>query len=98
MKARLPDSLLKRGRNEHPLQSTREASAIGNHVKTTRPEYFMRATLDVCVFFASTIANKSMLRRWVSVRAPDGAWRGRLTNDDAHQIRRQARSLTQRYL
>ena len=28
----------------------------------------------------------------------DGAWRGRLTNDDAHQIRGQARSLTQRYL
>jgi hypothetical protein len=61
MKARLPDSLLIRGRNEHPLQSMSEASATGNQMKTTRPEHFMRATLDVCVFFASSIAKKACL-------------------------------------
>ena len=61
MKARLPDSLLKRGRNEHPLQSVSEASAIGNQMKTPRLEHFMRATLEGCVFFASTIAKKECL-------------------------------------
>jgi hypothetical protein len=46
MKARLPESfLLKRGKNEHPLHKTSEASAIGNHLETARPGYFMRASL-----------------------------------------------------
>jgi hypothetical protein len=58
MKARFPESLLKRGKNEHPLHRTSEASATGNHLKPAGPECLMRATLDVCVFFASTTAKK----------------------------------------
>ena len=61
MKARLPESLAGRGKSEHPLQRTSEASATGSPMKTTRPEHFMRATLEGCVFFASTIAKKACL-------------------------------------
>jgi len=70
MKARFPESLLKRGNTEHPLHRTREASATGNHLKPAGPECLMRTTLDVCVFFASTIAKKH--GRWWR-RATDGA-------------------------
>jgi hypothetical protein len=50
MKARLPESLLGRGKNEHPLQSMSEVSATGNQMKTTRPEHFMRNAGGVRVF------------------------------------------------
>jgi hypothetical protein len=56
MKARLPESLLGRGKNAHPLHRNSDASASGNHFKPERPECLMRETLDVCVLFASTIA------------------------------------------
>src|SRR5436190_5577198 len=58
-----------------------EASATGNQMKATRLEHFIRATLDVPVFFASTIA-KSMVggRAW-SGRATDGLRRGSLTSE-----------------
>jgi hypothetical protein len=59
MNARLPGSfLLKPGKIEHPLHRTSEASAIGNHLTPAGPDCFMRATLDVCLLFASTIAKK----------------------------------------
>src|SRR6266853_4830889 len=99
MKARLPGRfLLKGGKIEHPLHRTSEASTIGNHLKLMRPHCFMRATLDVCALFASAIARKHAPGAGgQSLSATEVAWRRRLTNDDAHQIRRQARSLTQRY-
>ena len=50
MKARLPESLLGRGKNEHPLHRTSEASASGNHLEPAGLERLMRATLDVCCF------------------------------------------------
>jgi hypothetical protein len=49
---------VKPGTAEHPPHKTSEASAIGNHLKPAMPGCFMRATLDVCVLFASTIAQK----------------------------------------
>ena len=58
MKARLPDSLLGRGRNEQPLPSMSEASAAGSQMKATLHEHCMCATLEVCVPFASAIAQK----------------------------------------
>ena len=79
MKARLPESLLGRGKNEHPLHRTSEASASGNHLEPTGPDRFMRATLDVCAFFASTTAKKhGLVRRGAR---PDSARRGFLTSE-----------------
>jgi hypothetical protein len=76
--------LLKRGTNEQPLHSTREASATGNHLKPASPECLMRETLDVCTFFASMTGKKQ--------------WPARIPNkQDFCRIGRQARSLTERY-
>ena len=40
MKARLPESLVGRGKSEHPLQRTSEASATGNPIKDKAPRTF----------------------------------------------------------
>jgi len=78
MKARLPESLLGRGTNAHPVHRTSEASAIANHLKPAGLECPMRAMLDLCVLFASTIAKKHGL---CSRRATDSARRGSLTSE-----------------
>ena len=78
MKARLPESLLGRGTNAHPVHRTSEASVSGNHLEPAGLECPMRATLDVCVLFASTTAKKHGL---CSRRATDSARRGFLTGE-----------------
>jgi hypothetical protein len=73
---------LKGGKIEHPLHRTSEASTIGNHLKPMRPHCFMRARLDVCALFASAIAKKHAPGPgWASLRAPEVARRGSLTNE-----------------
>jgi hypothetical protein len=63
---------------------TSDASATGNHLKPARPEVLIRATLDVCVLFASTTAKST--------------WSAQITNkQNICRIGRQATSLTERY-
>ena len=93
MKARLPESLLGRGKNEHPLHRTSEASVSGNNLEPAGLERLMRATLDVCVLFASTIARKHGL---CSRRATDSARHGFLTSETSAKSDAK-RDLTQRY-